>query len=360
MTRALPRFVAFAVVLVVLSACSQASNSPAASVGDVEISNEQVQRDVVAFTFLGQLSGSPCGTPIPGETQESACARLTLTNDIQEEVVKAYAGTHDLRVEDQQIQDAIAQLEQNLGGPDALDGQLADGGMTREGLLALARRLLLFNVVQQAVVAERLDDAALRDAYDGSLPQLTTVQVAHILVDTKAEAEAIAAEATPENFARLAKANSTDTGSAQNGGDLGSFPEAQFRQQFDPTFVDAALALDPGEISGVVETSFGFHVIELVRRDVPTFEQARDQLVTQEAPQVFFAWLQEQYAAADIQVNPRYGRLDDTGRVVPVRSTANSPGATGASGSTGSGTGSGSTGVSGATGSSGPTGVTAP
>jgi foldase protein PrsA len=355
-TRALPRFAAFAVVLAVLSACASSGGSAAATVGDVEISDARLQRDVVAFTFLGTLQGSPCGTPIAGETQESACARLTLTNEIQEEIVKSYAGAHDLRVDEQQVRDAIAQVEQNVGGADTLEAQLADAGLTREELSTLARRLLLFNVVRDAVTAERLDDAALRDLYQQSLPQLTSVDVAHILVPTRAEAEQIATEATPENFARLAKQHSTDTASAQNGGDLGTFSEAQFRQQFDPTFADAALALEAGEISGVVETSFGFHVIRMVSRAVPTFEQSRDQLAAQQGQQVFFDWLAEQYATTDISVNPRFGRLDDTGRVVPIRTTQTSFGPTGATGTTSSG---GATGATGSAGSTGPTGVTA-
>lgn len=338
MTRPLLRsgpFVALVVVAIALTGCANVTGAPAASVGDVEISTEQLEADVVAFTFLGQLSGAPCGTPIEGESQDTACVRLTLTNEIQEEVVKAYALANDLAVPDADVLDAIAQLEDGLGGPQALDDQLAQGGMTRERLRVLADRLLLFTVVQDAVVAERLDDEALRALYETSAQQLTSVEVAHILLPTRKEAEEVAGEATPENFAKLARQRSTDPGSASTGGSLGTFSETQFRQQFDPTFVDAALALEPGQISGVVETQFGFHVIELVRRDVAAFEQVRDQLSAQQAPQIFSDWLIEQYDATDIEVNPRYGRLDDAGQVVPVRSTEDTPAPTGASGPTG-------------------------
>jgi foldase protein PrsA len=325
-----------AVFGIALAACTDITGAPAASIGDAEISTEQLEADVVAFGFLRGLSGATCGTPIEGETQESACARFTLSNEIQEELVKSYALANDLAVEDADVAAAIAQLEEGLGGARALDDRLEQGGMTREALRALALRLLLFSVVQDAVVAERLDDAALREVYQGSVEQLTTVEVAHILLGTPEEAEEVAAEATVENFARLARTRSTDTGSAPNGGSLGTYSEAQFRQRFDPTFVDAALALAPGEVSGVIETRFGFHVIELIRRDVATFEQVRDQLVAQQAPQVFQAWLTAQLDAADVEVNPRYGRLDDAGQVVPVRSTEDEPAATGASGATGS------------------------
>jgi foldase protein PrsA len=340
---------ALALVPFVLAACSDANDTPAATVGGVAISHEKLERDIVAFEFLSGLSGTPCGTPAGDETQDAACARLALTNDIQEEIVKAYALENEVTVDAASVTEALDGLEQNLGGAAELDTQLEDAGFTREGLRALAERLLLFNEVQLAVVEERLDEDDLQSVYEDSLLQFTTVEVSHILLGSRREAEDVAADATPDNFAKLAEKSSTDPGSAPNGGSLGSFSEAQFRQQFDPTFVEAALSLEPGGISGVVETQFGFHVIELVRRDVAAFEDVREQLSAQQGPQVFDTWLREQFEDAEIDVNPRYGRLNpETGQVESIRSTQGSPSATGATGATGG------TGVGGGTGTTAP------
>lgn len=329
--------VVLVVVPLTLAACGGSGGGPAASVGDAEISHEQVESDIVAFTFLSELNGTTCGTPVAGESQEAACARLVLTNGIQEEIVKAYALENDIAVDDGDVQTAIGQLEESLGGPDVLDERLTDAGMTRSGFEALADRLLLFGEVQRAVVEEGLDEEALRALYDEAKPQFTTVEVSHILLETPEEAEEVAAEATVDNFGKLARQRSIDPGSAPAGGSLGSVSEAQFRQQFDPTFVEAALALEPGEISGVVQTQFGYHVIELVRRDVASFEDVREQLSAQQGGQVFDAWLRGRYEALAIEVNPRYGRLDETTRqVVAIRSTADEPAATGVTGPTAS------------------------
>jgi parvulin-like peptidyl-prolyl isomerase len=316
---------ALALVAFALAGCAEAASAPAARVGQATVTHERLERDIVAFRFLVGLSGSPCGTPVSGETEDAACARFTLTQDIQEEIVKAYAAEHDLAADPAAVADSLAQLEENLGGPEALDAQLQEAGLTRADLRELAVRLLLFSEVQSAVVEERLDEDALRAAYDGAEGQFTTVEVAHILVETRREAEEIAAEATPDNFARLARQHSIDT-SASAGGSLGTFSEAQFLQQFDPTFAQAALALEAGEISEPVQTQFGYHVIELIRRDVATFDQVREQLSAQQAPQIFQTWLQERFGATDIMVNPRYGRLDEaTGEVLAIRSTEATP-----------------------------------
>lgn len=72
----------------------------------------------------------------------------------------------------------------------------------------------------------------------------------------RVKAEGIRAEATPSNFVRLA-ARSDEPGAGDRGGDLGVFP----RGAMVPDFETAVLALEPGEISPVVRTSFGFHVI---------------------------------------------------------------------------------------------------
>lgn len=318
-------FVVLASVPIVLAACGM--DAPAASVGDAEISQDRLRTDVVLFRFLSALSGAPCGAPIQGESDGAACARFTLTNDIQEEMVKVYAATNDVSVPASDVSDAISQLQTNLGGAAQLDARLAEDGLDRNDLRSLANRLLLFNEVQQAVVAERLDDEALMAAYEEAKPQFTTVEVHHILLRKAQAAEDVAAEATAQNFARLAETRSIDPGSAASGGSLGSYSESQFLSLgLDPTFLEAALALEAGEISGVVETSFGFHVIYMARRDVAMFDDVREQLSAQQGARVFDEWLREQYETLEVDVNPRFGRLDpQTFEVVPVRSTEDEP-----------------------------------
>ncbi len=96
----------------------------------------------------------------------------------------------------------------------------------------------------------------------------------HILVKVKqddkgeghsdAEARQIAQRLLDEvnaggDFAAIARKSSEDPGSAQNGGDLGCFPPGRMVREFD----DAVFGLQPGETSGLVKTSFGYHIIRL-------------------------------------------------------------------------------------------------
>jgi parvulin-like peptidyl-prolyl isomerase len=101
----------------------------------------------------------------------------------------------------------------------------------------------------------------VKKAYEENLPQLTTetVKVSHILVKTQAEAEAIEIELKAgKPFEDLAKAKSEDTGSAAKGGELGPLS----RGQTEPEFEAAAFALKDGEVSGIVKTQYGYHILK--------------------------------------------------------------------------------------------------
>lgn len=95
----------------------------------------------------------------------------------------------------------------------------------------------------------------------------------------KARAEELLAEArkNPAGFAELAKKHSQDEGSASRGGDLDFFPRGAMVKPFE----DAAYALKQGEISNVVESDFGYHVIQLTGQrggDKKSFESLRAEL----------------------------------------------------------------------------------
>ena len=303
-----------------LASCSSAE-SPAATVDGEKITDQQLAQDMDLFTFLGSLSQgqSSCGQPVTGETPESACARFTLTNVIQVDLAKHYAQAHDIAVDQATVASVVSQIETNVGGAGKLDAQLKAGGVTRAAFADFAHRLLVFDAVRTAVGKEAASDAKLQQLYEQDKAQISQIHAEHILLETQAEAQKIADEATPENFSELANDYSIDPTAKQNGGDLGTM----LGSQLDPVFAAAAVALKPGEISQPVQTQYGWHVIMLVSVDTPPLEQVKDQLIAQASGVAFNDWLGEQLATADISVNPKYGKLDaETGEVVPVRSTA--------------------------------------
>lgn len=110
-------------------------------------------------------------------------------------------------------------------------------------------------------------------------------------------AEAIRRQVTAANFADMAKKYSQDPGSAQRGGDLGLFPKGVMVKPFE----SAILSLKPGQISPVVETQFGYHIIE--RSTFPEvkeqFSQAVNAKAMRSADSTYLAKLE---ASGDVKV----------------------------------------------------------
>ncbi len=310
-----------ALCLALLASCGSAS-APAASFGTTDVTDVQLAHEMDIFGFLAGLNQQPCGTADGGETKDAACARFALTQLVQEHFVGVYAVANDIKVTDADVQQTIKSLDDSLGKK-AVDEQLTAHELTRADLTGLARRILLFGQVQSAVAADSTTEAELRQQYEDGIANYTTVQVDHILVKTKAEAEDVYAQvtapgATEQDFLDLAKEVSIDPSAAQNSGSLGSAAATTYV----PPFAAAALKLEPDEISKPVKTEFGWHVIRMVDKEVQSFASVKQQLIDGSAATVFNDWLHEQVADGAVDINPKYGRFDaETLEVSRISST---------------------------------------
>ena len=144
-------------------------------------------------------------------------------------------------------------------------------------------------IVQEAFIRKvfaGLDDAAvLKPRYDkmvAGMKDEIEVSARHILVDDEAKAKALIAElGKGADFAKLAKENSKDRGSAEKGGDLGFFAKGMMVPEFDA----AAFALEPGKVAqSPVKTQFGWHVLKVEQRrsrQAPEFDKVKGDLLNE-------------------------------------------------------------------------------
>lgn len=144
--------------------------------------------------------------------------------------------------------------------------------------LTLASEILEKEIVSKTKVS----DQEARDYYNKHKDEFVTtsqIKASHILVKTEDEAKKILARLKKgEKFEDIARKESLDKGSAQNGGDLGYFS----RGQMIPAFEKAAAALKVGELSQPVRTDYGYHIIKVIdKKTGPTveFDRIKDMIV---------------------------------------------------------------------------------
>lgn len=192
-----------------------------------------------------------------------------------------YQGGEKLEVKDLD-KDAglkLAQIKSSFKDPQLYTQELESIGMTEPMLLEYTRRdLVIANFVNTKLGADiKVSDDEIKKFYDENpdkLVQQEQVRASHVLIAADAKATPEQKKAASEkaeklqkelvagaDFATVAKENS-NCPSAKNGGDLGYFGKGKMV----PPFEQAAFALKPGEISPVVETTFGYHIIKQTDR----------------------------------------------------------------------------------------------
>jgi parvulin-like peptidyl-prolyl cis-trans isomerase-like protein len=263
-----------------------------------------------------------------------------LTRRIYYELVHDEIARRHLKVTTKDISDAHQAVISQFNGPDVFNAFPASYRHTLEV------RTAEVGVLGRSFSSSVADDTKAREYFAAHSDQFEQACASHILVDSKEKADAIEARlAKGEDFAAVAKAESSDTGSAQKGGAIGCFPRTA---QLVPEFLQAAFSQPVGKVGPPVQTQFGFHVILVTSRSVPTFEEAKDQVnqaINSGSEQKLTDWLKGALDKAKVKVNPKFGRFDKnqaTPGVVPPQAPPSQtptsvptgiPGAPGAPGS---------------------------
>jgi peptidyl-prolyl cis-trans isomerase C len=157
-----------------------------------------------------------------------------------------------------------------------------------------AENILAQSAYQELAESSKPDDAAMHAYYDAHKQEYEQVKAKHILIRfqgsqvplkpnqkdlTEAEALAKATDLRTkilagEDFAKLAKAESDDTGTGANGGDLGEFGKGRMVKEFE----QAAFSATPGKVTEPVKSPFGYHLILVETHASKTFDQVRPEI----------------------------------------------------------------------------------
>jgi parvulin-like peptidyl-prolyl isomerase len=202
---------------------------------------------------------------------------------ISQELLRQLAEAEGLTPTEDEVRAEVEATEAQIleQGPFAdLSEFLESSGLTEADIEALIR---------DGVIYEKMLDA------HGGPKEMEQVHARHILVETEEEGDVVLDRlGEGEDFVDLAAEYSVDTGSQDDGGDLGWFPRGVMVAEFE----EVAFGLQIGETSELVETEFGYHIIEVLEKEVRELEP---QLLQAFQQRVFEEWFAEQEELAEIE-----------------------------------------------------------
>lgn len=300
--------------------CQQASPIPDELNPIIMTINDQpvyaAEISLVMRTMVGQLERQGSEFEIE-QVMQAATDRV-----IEQKLLAQEARRFGLSPDEDRVAQLMAAADQRSGGRDGLAATLAAGGFSPEQLENVYREMELGRafIDQQIRPTVKVSDEDVVEFYNSN-PDLFVrdeqVRARHILfrvdqgadlaTDQRARQRAEIARSRAlagEDFSELARKLSEGP-SASNGGDLGFFSRATMA----PPVAEAAFALEPGEISNVVKSRFGYHVIRVEEHRPPApvpMDEARDQartiLTNQKTAETVGTLLKTLYDNAEIEL----------------------------------------------------------
>ena len=236
----------------------------------------------VATTKYGNITKDEFVTAMKDSVGEQTLQRLVLTKVLEGSV-------EDAKSLKTAAEEEVAKLVTQYGGETGLLTVLQQNGIT--SIDAYRQTVYLNKLMTEAVKkAANFSEEDIKAYYEAWEPEIT---VQHILISAPSSAtdeEKAAAKAKAEeliqqlkdgaDFAELAKANSADTGTAANGGQIGPFKRSDMVTEFSTAAYDLKNVGDITETP--VQTQYGYHIIKLVsREEKKSFDEMKEQMETE-------------------------------------------------------------------------------
>ncbi len=271
--------IAIVLVAILSFGCSEdGSGGKDASDAVILVDGESVTAEEVAeeeANLMQQMSGQVSREQLI-QMQDGLLRIRAAGNCINRLILEREAVREGIEVSQFEVDDRLAAIIGQFQSEKAFYDQLQNSGMDKEDFMQdLERRIGVEKLFERnaSVKAEDVSEEDIRGFYDNNpdkFQQSERISASHILIKV---GEADSAEAKLEkraraemvlnmvndgaDFAEMARQYSEGP-SRDRGGNLGTFGRGQMIKEFE----DAAFALKPGEISGIVETSFGYHIIK--------------------------------------------------------------------------------------------------
>ncbi|MDP3386979.1 MAG: peptidylprolyl isomerase [Eubacteriales bacterium] len=253
------------VLIIAIAGCVKEKPGTEAAIVNGEVITVQEYEEtleVYKSMYKNQYGDTALETEIePGVTLLQYLQENILENMIFERIIYQEALKNNLTVNDTELDELMIEYKTFFEDEQAYADFLTSNNMKEE---FLKNSLRTDEVIQRYVdfymESLEISDEELLQYYEDNVDKFVSVKARHILVSSMEEAEDVLSQINAgAEFSDLAMTFSIDTNSAINGGDLGYF----YKGQMVPAFEEAAFSLEIGEVSGIIPSDFGFHIIKL-------------------------------------------------------------------------------------------------
>lgn len=243
---------------------------------------------------------------------DEATIRKTLLDElVRQQLVLEQAKKDGIEVSDAEVQKNVAAVKSGYADEAQFKDALSSAGFTVSSYEKQVKwQLILAKVIEKQLPASALKEKDLKAYYDKNKSKYkveAAKRSSHILFATadKDEAQKVLKELKAgANFEALARKYSTDTASAESGGDLG-WPTQEYVKEFQ----NAVDKLDKGEISGLVKSAYGWHIIKVTdvrKAGQQTYKEAREtveqDLLSDKRKALYNTMLKRLESEADIKI----------------------------------------------------------
>lgn len=286
------------VLAISMTACT-GQKSPVATVNGKDITLEKYQNTLNAYkvTFENMYGKDVWNQQVEGDkTRGDEFKEDILNRMIQDELIYQKAEEKKLVPSDKEVNEQFEEFKKSIGDNGEYMKSLKDAGIDEAFLKdQMKKDVAIQNYSTEYIKNIKTSEDVLNKYYNDNKEEFRKeeVRASHILISTqdaegkpladkekaekKKKAEDILAKVKAgEDFAKLAKENSEDPGSAKNGGDLNFFGKGVMVPEFENT----AFSLEKGKISDLVESQFGYHIIKVTDKinEINPFAEVKDQI----------------------------------------------------------------------------------